>query len=85
MRLAVPVELVNHAWPGLNEFNQQVEDAVAAAAAGDKSQEHAARHKHVARVFQAVITIAIQDAIELAEQYPNNAFIADMMQHSLFR
>lgn len=85
MRIAVPIELVRHAWPGLEEFMAEVEEAVAAAAAGDKSKADIAASKHLARVFYAVITIAIQDAIELADTYPHNPFIADMNQHPLFR
>lgn len=85
MRIAVPQELIDHAWPGLQQFTSQVEEAVTAAAAGDEAAAAAARHRHLARVFNAVITIAIQDAIELADVYPDNPFIADMKQHPLFR
>ncbi len=85
MRAAVPQEFIEHAWPGLQQFIAEIEDAIPAALAGDKAAAEIARHRHIARVFHAVISVAIQDAVELADTYPDNPFIADMKQHPLFR
>jgi hypothetical protein len=86
--IAVPDELLYHAMPALKTFREKADAAVAAAVAEGASADlkgPALVASQMARVMTVALIARIQDAIAVGDQYPNNRFNADMLQHPLFR
>jgi hypothetical protein len=84
-RPAVPQELVWHMAPWLQAALQVARDAAAAVAAGDSSQQAAAACLPSLVAMSLAFVAAIQDALVLADAYPNNLFIRDLQQHPKFK
>jgi hypothetical protein len=86
--IAVPDDLLFHALPVLKTFQQKTEALKLASAADGATaalKERALRADQLARVMRVTVTARVQDAIVTAEEYPNNPFNVDMMEHPKFR
>lgn len=75
--VAVLEELVQLLMPGLAAIEKEVE---AAAAAGQPDAEGA----HLVKLLRTGAVVVVQDALELAEQYPDNPVHAILLQEPLF-
>lgn len=81
---AIPEDLVYHVMPSLCAFCEAAEAASKAAAAGDKSMRAAAGCLATAKVMRMALVVAIQDAVVLADTYPDNLLIRDLKGHAMF-
>lgn len=82
-RVAV-LKLVEHMLPQLLPALEAAEAAHAAAAAGDKSQDAVAGCLPSLQVMLKALVAAIQNALVLADAYPDNLFIKDLRSHPKF-
>lgn len=76
--VAVPEDLVQALMPGLSSLEQEV----AQAAAANKPNKAAA---HLATILRMGATVVVQDAVELAEQFPHNPVHAMLLQKDSFK
>lgn len=76
--VAVPEELVQLLMPGLAALDQE---AAAAAAAGKPDADT----QNIVRVLRMGAVVVVTDALELAEDFPNNPVHAILLQNDTFR
>lgn len=84
--VAVPEELVYQLLPGLKALEEQVQ-ARLNAAAGDKKRvdKQAQLGRRMVQVLRMGAVVVVQDALELAERYPNNPIHKYLLEDDTFR
>ncbi|WIA37675.1 hypothetical protein OEZ86_014570 [Tetradesmus obliquus] len=82
--LAVVTDLVQHMAPWLPDVLAAAEAGRDAAAAGDKSKDAVAACLPAVQVMFRAIVAAIQNAVVLADNNPDNIFIKDLSSHPKF-
>jgi hypothetical protein len=75
----VPEELIRYLAPWLQPFAEQVEEAEAAGKAVPQSA------KGFVRLVRYLMYVLVQDALELAEEYPTNPVFSFLLKNALFR
>jgi hypothetical protein len=83
--VAVPLELIYALFPGLKELEAEAAAAQQAAAAGPRSGRVGPEAAAVARVLRMGAVMVVQDALELAERFPNNPIHKLLMGYDSFR
>lgn len=83
--IGVSESLVNYMMPKLRGFEEAAQAAVDAVAQGTSEGEDAALFLNLAQTLRQMMIIAIQDAVVLAEKYPENDFIKRLEEHEEFR
>lgn len=76
--VAVPEQLIQLLMPGLATMEQQ---AAAACAAGNPNAEA----ENLCKVLRMGAVVVVQDALELAEQFPNNPVHSLLLEQPVFR
>lgn len=85
--VSVPSELVYLLMPGLDRLEAKAADlAQQAQASGLRADKEAAsKAKRMAQVLQMGAVVVVQDALELAEKYPDNPIHAQLLLRPAFR
>ena len=83
--VGVPAPLVELLMPGLAELQKAADHAQQAAAAGSRSGRVAPQAATVAKVLHMGAVIVVQDALELAERFPDNPIHKLLMGYASFR
>lgn len=76
--VAVPEDLIEALMPGLSSLERDI----AQAAAGNKPDKAAV---HMATILRMGATVVVQDALELAERFPNNPVHAMLLKKPSFQ
>ena len=83
--IGVSESLINHMMPKLRDFEEAAQAAVDAVAQGTSEGEDAALFLNLAQTMRQMMIISIQDAVVLADKYPENDFIKRLEEHEDFR
>lgn len=83
--MGVPLELIYALFPGLKELEAEAAAAQQAAAAGPRSGRVAPEAAAVARLLRMGAVMVVQDALELAERFPDNPIHKLLMGYVSFR
>ncbi|KAF6253854.1 hypothetical protein COO60DRAFT_384186 [Scenedesmus sp. NREL 46B-D3] len=83
--VAVPLELIYALFPGLKELEAEAAAAQQEAAGGPRSGRVAPEAAAVARVLRMGAVMVVQDALELAERFPDNPIHKLLMGYDSFR
>jgi hypothetical protein len=75
----VPDELIQYLAPWLEPFAQQVQEAEAAGVPVPQSA------RGFVRLVRYLMFVLVQDAMELAEDYPSNPVFSYLLKNTLFR
>ena len=85
--VSVPSELVYLLMPGLDRLEEAAEE-LARKAAGSRSspdREAASHAKRMVQVLKMGAVVVVQDALELAEKFPDNPLHALLLREPAFR